>query len=150
MATAITQSVLARVYPRIEPEHPVRGRAVIAGVQGEMHQVGAQMVADLLEADGWDVRFLGANAPHDGVVRSVEEHGAELFGVSCTMLFNVTRVDDLFEAARRSLGSRAPRLLAGGGAFRHSPGLGHELGADGVARDLRDAVALARVLAPGT
>lgn len=58
MATAIAQYVMAQLYPLLPlPEIP-RGTVVITGVEGELHQVGANMVADVLEADGWLVHFL--------------------------------------------------------------------------------------------
>jgi methanogenic corrinoid protein MtbC1 len=58
MATAIVQYVMAQLYAHLPPATITRGNVVITGIQGELHQVGANLVADVLEADGWDVRFL--------------------------------------------------------------------------------------------
>ena len=68
MATAITQFVIAHLYPLIRLAPKPRGRIVLTGAEGEQHQVGANVVADVLEASGWDVRFLGTNTPVSGVL----------------------------------------------------------------------------------
>ncbi len=101
-ATAITQYVLALLYERLEPADTRRGKAVITGVEGELHQVGANMVADALESDGWDVRFLGTNMPHEGILKVVQEHKADVVGISATMLFNLPKVRRLVAEIRQT------------------------------------------------
>ena len=145
MATAITQHVIAHLYPLIKPLLPKRGRMVITGVEGEQHQVGPNIVADVLESAGWDVRFLGANTPAAAVVQAVEDHRADVLGISATMLFNVPNVRRLILAARAVPG-RKLSIILGGSAFRATPGLYKELGAVGVALDVRAALRLAATL----
>jgi len=145
MATAITQHVIAHLYPLIQPAQPPRGRMVITGVEGEQHQVGSNMVADVLESAGWDVRFLGTNTPAAGVLQAVEEHRADVLGISATMLFNLPSVRRLIAEARAVPG-RNLRVILGGSAFRAAPGLYKELGAAGVALDVRAALRLAATL----
>ncbi len=136
MATAITQFVIAQLYQRLKPAGTSRGRVVITGVQGEQHQVGANMVADVLEEMGWDVRFLGTNMPHAGILNVVEEHRPQLVGISATMLFNVPQVRRLVSELRSRFGDASPRIVVGGSAFRMAPELYKEIGADGFASDL--------------
>ena len=145
MATAITQYVIAHLYPLIEPAQTQRGRMVITGVEGEQHQVGPNMVADVLESDGWDVRFLGTNTPASGVLQAVEEHDADVLGISATMLFNLPNVRRLIAEAL-ALPGRNLRVILGGGAFRATPELYKEIGAVGVALDVRAALRLAATL----
>lgn len=145
-ATAITQYVLALLYERLAPAVTCRGKAVVAGVEGELHQVGANMVADALEADGWDVRFLGTNMPHDGILKVVQEHEADVVGISATMLFNVPKVRRLVAEVRQRSGEKV-RVVVGGGAFRSTPKLYAEIGAAGSAPGLREAIILLRGLA---
>ena len=142
MATAITQSVMARLYPLMpQKQQPCRGRMVLTGVQGEMHQVGANMVADVMEIHGWEVRFLGTNLPHAGILRVIEEQRPDVVGISATMLFNLPRVRDLIEAVRAQPGPR-PRIIVGGAAFRTAPGAWREVGADACGLDLEQAIEL--------
>ncbi len=102
---------------------------------------------DALEADGWDVRFLGTNMPHEGILEAVEEHEASVLGISTTVLFNVDQAVSLIEDTRARLGERPPRIVVGGRAFMAAPELWREIGADGFAPGVREAVALVRSLA---
>lgn len=149
-ATMVCQYVLVRLYDDLpRPEHR-RGRAVVTGVEGELHQVGANMVADTLEMDGWEVRFLGTQMPHRGIVDAAGEMEADLVCVSVTMLFNLPRLRDLVERLRNGRGERTPRILVGGGVFRADPGAWRTVGADGYGADLVEAVREARSLAGGS
>lgn len=148
IATAITQHVLAHVYERLPRPPHLRGRAVVTGVAGELHQVGANIVADALDADGWDVRFLGTNMPHAGILTVIDEHRPDVVGISATMLFNVPSVRQLVADVRRRRDSHPVRIALGGAAFRAAGHLATELGADGMASDVRQALALFRSLLP--
>jgi len=145
MATAITQHVIAHLYPLVESAQPARGRMVITGVEGEHHQVGPNMVADVLESAGWDVRFLGANVPTASVAQAMKDHNADVLGISATMLSSLPGVRKLIEAVR-AIGDREVKIILGGRAFSANPALYKELGAVGVAGDIREALRLAKTL----
>ncbi len=142
MATATVQYVIAQVYSELPLMDATRGRAIVTGVQGEFHQVGANIVADMLELDGWNVRFLGTNMPHHGILAAIEEGGTDLLGISATMLFNLPHVRALVGQVRERLGARAPRIVVGGGAFRDCADFCSELGVEGPAGDVVAAVKL--------
>jgi MerR family transcriptional regulator, light-induced transcriptional regulator len=148
-ATAITQFVMAGIYSRVlrAPLQAPQRQAIVTGVAGELHQIGANMVADVLENAGWNVEFLGTDAPHSGIVEAVLAQNSDLLCISATMLFNVPNVIGLI----RDLRARLPRLkvLIGGSAFRAKPELWVDIGADGFAADLPAAVAAADRLMAG-
>ncbi|MEX2531783.1 MAG: cobalamin-dependent protein [Gemmatimonadota bacterium] len=146
MATAVSQYVLGELYSQLPVPKEITGRAVITGVEGERHQLGSNMVADLLEAEGWSVRFLGTQMPHRDIVAAVEEHEADAVGISATMLFNLGSVSDLIRDLRALKGSDLPIML-GGRAFKSNPDVWREIGAHGVGRDLDEALRLFRSLA---
>jgi methanogenic corrinoid protein MtbC1 len=137
MGTAITQYVMSNLYQHLVIADKPRGKFVITGVQGELHQVGANMVSDVLEADGWDVMFLGTNVPAEGVIESIRQHKADLFGISATMFFNIPKVIELVEATRKEFGDSV-RIMLGGSAFRTLQELPSELEGCIVAMDLRE------------
>lgn len=145
MATAVTQFALANLYPLIEPPAISRGRIVITGVAGEFHQVGSNMVADALEASGWDVQFLGTDTPDRGVLEAIGQHQAAILGISATMLFNISSVARLVNSVRAKFGDSI-RVMLGGGAFRSTPSLFKELGADACGLDLQSAVKISESL----
>jgi len=148
-ATAITQFVMAGLYARALPLRPSapRRRAIVTGVVGELHQIGANMVADVLENAGWNVEFLGTDAPHSGVVGAVLAQQSDLLCISATMLFSVPNVVRLI----RDLRSRLPKLrvLIGGAAFCAKPDLWKDIGADGFAPNLNTAIEVADRIVSG-
>jgi methanogenic corrinoid protein MtbC1 len=140
-ATAITQFVMAQMYDRLERTGSGTGTILLTGLEGELHNVGALMVADVLETRGWTVHFLGTNLPHASILDAIRERQPDCVGISATMLFNVPAVRRLIEGVRTEWGS-TKRIVVGGGAFRQAPDLWREIGADGYGRHLRDALEL--------
>jgi methanogenic corrinoid protein MtbC1 len=138
MATAVTQYVMAHVFGQIAPPPTSRGVAIMTGVPGELHHVGALMVSDMLEANGWQVQFLGSNLPIPSILSAIEEAKPQLLGISVTMLFNVHHATRLIAETKRAAGRI--RVVVGGSAFRF--GLWRATGADDYAGDVRSAVAL--------
>jgi methanogenic corrinoid protein MtbC1 len=139
MATAVTQFVMAQVFEHIDPPAASRGRAIVTGVPGELHQVGALMVSDMLEACGWQVQFLGSNLPIPSILEAVAGAKPELLGISVTMLFNLQHARDLVGQARAA--ASGLRVVVGGAAF-NAPDAWRATGADDYAADVRSAVAL--------
>lgn len=147
LGTVVTQFVLARLGERLESPAPTRGRALVTGAEGELHQVGAQMLADTLARDGWNVRFLGADTPNEAVLELVRKERPRLLALSVMMLPHVPRVEDLIRRVRET-GPDAPRILVGGGILQQIPGLWRDLGADAGGGDLETARGVARQAPP--
>lgn len=139
MATAVTQYVMAQVFDRIESPAIARGTAMITGVPGEFHHIGPMMIADMLEANGWRVQFLGSNLPIPAIVAAIKDARPDVLGVSVTMLFNLHEAGRLIELVR-GLGDPI-RIVVGGAAFRVATDW-RRTGADAYAADLKAAVAL--------
>jgi MerR family transcriptional regulator, light-induced transcriptional regulator len=138
VATAITQYVMANLYTCVTPSQPPQGKGIITGVEGELHQIGPHMVADMLEMQGWDIRFLGVNIPHQAILQMIKDFQPTLVGISATMVLKVPTVRDLIRDIRRHFSSAStPRILVGGSAFRSLPDVYREIGADACAYDLR-------------
>lgn len=143
MATATTQFILS-VLQEESPRAPGRrGTAVVTGVVNERHLVGASIVANVLEAEGWDVRFLGTDLPHDAIISTIEQRRAGLVAISVTMSECVAGAGALIAGIRRRC-TPPPRILVGGGAFLADPELWQALGADQFAPDARRVAELAR------
>ncbi len=142
MATAITQYAIAAIYPRMVPAAVHRGKMVVTGVAGELHQIGANLVADAMEAKGWTVRFLGTNLPHSSILATVEETSADMLCISTTIVANLPSVVDLVETVRHKLKEQSPKIVLGGAAYRHPTQFAGDLGAIAGGTDLRHALAM--------
>lgn len=142
--TAATQLIMSQLYPRIFATEK-KGHALVAAcVGGELHEIGARMVTDLLELNGWDTHYLGANTPTASVLSMVAERGARVLALSTTMTFHLDQVRAVIAETRQS--GLNVRILVGGHPFNLAPGLWKTIGADGYAADARQAIAVAEGL----
>ena len=132
--------LISAVTPPILPAERRKGKAVVTATANEYHQVGAWLVADALDADGWSVRFLGANTPNRELLNLLREESPELLMLSVSLAFNLRHAEDAIRAARELPECRGMRVLVGGIAFLGEPDLYRRLGADAVAWDCRGAV----------
>lgn len=147
--TASTQLIMSQLYPRIFRTER-RGRTLVAtGVAGELHEIGARVVADFFEMDGWDTYYLGANAPTPSILQAAAERKAQLLAVSATMTFHLRAVAELIAAARAAERFRDLRIMVGGHPFDLEPDLWRRVGADLYAADAEQAVAAANRLCGG-
>jgi MerR family transcriptional regulator, light-induced transcriptional regulator len=144
LATAISEAGLAHLVARAA-RAPRNGRRVlVACVEGDLHDLGARMVADLLDLDGFDVRFLGASVPTDALAAMVRSVATDLLVLSATLSSDA---DCLRQALPRLRAAATPGRLViavGGQAFAWAPTLAEDIAADICTADARAAVAAAR------
>ena len=116
MATAITENLMIRLQPQIFSTQRTGKKAVIACVANEYHQVGAKMVADIFEMNGWDGYFIGANTPIVELIRFLESKNPDLIGLSLSIYYNLPELKNTIAKIRHHF----PNLpvMVGGQAFR--------------------------------
>lgn len=144
MATAISQLVLSALFERAKPQPRLGKKLVLACVEGELHDLPARLVADVLDVDGFDVRFLGANVPHDDLIKAIVSERPDVIGLSVTMTFNVT---SLRTAIARTREVTPNPIFVGGHALGWSSELAEELGVEMGGTSTDEVVATARRLA---
>lgn len=128
LATAVTESILARIAPGLRSGAQRDLRIIVACTPGELHSVGARFVSDFLEGDGWDVLTLGASTPPDAVRDLAARERPAAVALSTTLPQNLRSAAEVF-ALVREMPDR-PLLVAGGGAYRGSEERALRLGAD--------------------
>jgi 5-methyltetrahydrofolate--homocysteine methyltransferase len=124
------------------------GRAVVGTVKGDLHDVGKNLVASLLEGGGFEVFDLGVNVPPEKFIATVREKNAQIVGLSAlltTTMPSMKLTIDAFEAA----GLRDKVMIIIGGA-PVTQRFADEIGADGYGENAPMAVALARKCVGGT
>jgi methanogenic corrinoid protein MtbC1 len=146
-ATTVAQSLLDVLSERLVPP-PKDGRlAVVSGTPEEQHALGPRMVADFLEADGWEVLLLGAGAPVHDVVALVDLERPDLVGLSTSTAAVLPGVAELVGA----LAELRPRpYIVVGGRFwtAETSAAATEFGADEVIHDVRRLVGRLRERIP--
>lgn len=144
MASAISQLALAVLFERATPAPRLGKRLLLACVAGEQHDLPARLVADFLDLAGFDMRYLGADVPHDDLVRMACAEQPDVIGLSVTMSFNVPAL----RTAVARLGAVLHRpIFVGGHAIRWAPELIAELGVASDGTTSAEIVATARRLA---
>ena len=142
MATAVVGRVTSFLYGRFVGQPHTKGVVVVSAGPNEFHEVGARMVADMLELDGWDVTYTGANLPGEELVTLLKQKKPFLLALSVATAFNLEKARELITMIKGTAELSHTRILAGGLAFNCTPRLWRDFGADGFAANLDDAVAL--------
>ncbi len=119
---------------------------IVAGtVQGDVHDIGKNLVVSMLEGAGFKVHDLGAHVPPQKFVDAIRQHHPQILCLSAlltvTMTAMKTTIDAIDEAGLRS----EIKVLVGGAPLNEK--YANEIGADGYGASATDAVALARGLA---
>jgi methanogenic corrinoid protein MtbC1 len=142
MAATAAQYAISGMYPMWHQENATRGQMVVTGVSGELHEIGAAMLSDALEAKGWRVRFLGSNVPVGDVLQVIDGNPVDVLCISTTLTANLPATAQLVLSIREQSKRRDLKIVAGGAAYSDSPHFPAQLGVLGGALDLRHAVRL--------
>ncbi|MBF0201309.1 MAG: cobalamin-dependent protein [Desulfamplus sp.] len=140
--TAMTQSIMAQLYPFIMSGLRGDKKMIATCVGSELHEIGIRMVADIFEMDGWSTLFLGAGTSSKTVVGTIDSEKPHLLAISATMNFHLPNVQNLIKEVKSS---NTPGLfiMVGGGVFNARPQLWQDIGADGFAMDAVHALEVA-------
>jgi MerR family transcriptional regulator, light-induced transcriptional regulator len=116
LATAITDSLLNLVYPRLFARPHAGFSAVVGCSANEYHQIGGKIVADWFELNGWRGYFLGANTPRHDLLDLIRDKQPDVVALSLTVYFHLDSLLDAAAAIRGEFPSTP--ILVGGQAFR--------------------------------
>jgi len=145
-SSAIVGRVLSSLNTRFIRPVPSKGRGVVSALPNEYHELGAWILADMLEHDGWEISYLGANAAESTILDTITRFKPHLLALSITMYISVEYARQIIASIRRSEMIAPPAVLVGGFAVNSKPDLWREIGAHGHAEDVEKAVIFARHL----
>ena len=145
MAARINRLVADQLQGLLARQLKTGQRMVVVCGNGENEELGAQITADLFEASGWMVWFLGAGVPNDEILEFLGQAEPDvlcMFGTHPTGAPDARRLIDLI----REVGiCQEMQILASGGVFNRADGLADEIGADLFAATAGDALEAVRV-----
>ena len=122
----------------IKPEF----NAVIGTVEGDLHDIGKNLIAMMWKGANIDVIDLGVNVPPAKFVEAIREHNAKLVGLSALLTTTMPAMRDTVQAIREA--GLSPKILIGGAPITIE--YAREIGADGYAPDAGSAVDAAMAL----
>jgi len=116
MAAEIFNQIMGQIKPQLKKNISVsKGKIVIGTVEGDVHDIGKNIVIALLEAEGFDVVDLGVDVPAEKFVEAIKEHEPDIVGMSSllTVALEATKetVDAITEAGLRE----KVKIIVGGG-----------------------------------
>ncbi len=115
---------------------------VIATVEGDIHDIGKNLVALMLKNHGFHVIDLGKDVPQAKILETAKEHHAEFIALSALMTTTMQRMREIVAAAKEE--DITAKIIIGGAVITQE--YADEIGADGYSKDAADAVKLAKSL----
>jgi corrinoid protein of di/trimethylamine methyltransferase len=121
------------------------GRVVIGTVQGDLHDIGKNLVASMLEGGGFEVIDLGVDVPPDKFVEAARQKEGSIVALSALLTTTMTMMKAVISALEKAGIRDKTRVMIGGAPITQQ--FSEEIGADGFSDNASSAVALARRLA---
>ncbi|MBN1796135.1 MAG: corrinoid protein [Sedimentisphaerales bacterium] len=118
------------------------GKCLIGTVQGDLHDIGKNLVIMMLKGAGYDVIDLGIDVPPDKFVQAVNETNAQIVGMSALLTTTMPALEKTIKVLRGA-GVKA-KLIVGGAPV--TQGYADKIGADGYSPDAASAVDLVKSL----
>jgi 5-methyltetrahydrofolate--homocysteine methyltransferase len=139
------QAALALLKPHLpKTETAVVGKVVIGTVQGDLHDIGKNLVALMLEGAGYEICDLGINVAPQVFVQAVQAQQPALLAMSALLTTTMPAMKTTIEALRKAGLRDQVKIIVGGAPL--TPAYAELIGADGFAPDASRAVALAASL----
>ncbi len=141
MAGHIIRSAMKSILIfREDSPGPLRGKALICTVQGDIHDLGKTAVGDVLRSNGFQVTDLGVDTPPETVVEAVRKDPPDVVVLSGTLTSSSRSMRNVIRALEQSGLRGTLRVIVGGPAVNGlSPRL---LGADAKCESVQDALRL--------
>jgi len=124
---------------------PTVGRYVIGTVEGDLHDIGKNLVKMMLEGAGFEVIDLGVDVKPGAFIEAVREHQPEVIGMSALLTTTMVNMKATIEALEEAGLRESVKIMVGGAPV--TAAFAEEIGADAYAPDAPTAVEIARKLA---
>ena len=120
------------------------GRVVIGTVKGDLHDIGKNLVASMLEGSGFEVDNIGIDVPSDKFVEAVKAYHADILCMSALLTTTMTYMKDVIKAIDDAGLRGKVKIMVGGAPV--SQAFADEIGADGYSDNANEAVKVAKAL----
>ena len=122
------------------------GKVVLGTVHGDIHDIGKDIVAFMLEVNGFEVHDLGIDVPEEKFVEAVKEIKPQVVGLSGLLTLAFNAMKSTIEALEKAGLRKNVKIMIGGGQVDET--VSHYVNADGYGRDAMTAVHLAKQWIP--
>lgn len=145
MAAKSMKAALAILRPILaETGVESKGRVVIGTVEGDLHDIGQNLVSIMLEGAGYDVHNLGIDNTKDAFVDAVKKTKPHVLALSALLTTTMIQMPEVIEALKTGGVRGGVKVIIGGAPVTQE--YADQIGADGYAKDAAAAVTLVRDL----
>jgi methanogenic corrinoid protein MtbC1 len=143
LATRINRTIVDQLQNKL-PRRPSKNKKiVVCCAPDELQELGAQMIVDLFESDGWEVRFLGGGLTNDDIFAFINDYAPDILLIYGTSPKQAPAVRQLIDTIKAVNAWPHMRIMVSGGLFNRADGLWEEIGADAFAATAFEAVQIA-------
>jgi corrinoid protein of di/trimethylamine methyltransferase len=137
------KAALELIRPRLiaSGAQPV-ARVALGTIKGDLHDIGKNLVAAMLEGGGYEVIDLGVNVTPEQFIAAVKDKGANIVAMSALLTTTMTSMKTTVDALKQAGVREQVKILVGGAPITQK--YADEIGADGYSENAAGVVALAR------
>ncbi|MBA7560568.1 Methionine synthase [subsurface metagenome] len=121
-----------------------KGKVIIGTVQGDLHDIGKNLVGMMLEGGGYTVIDLGVDIPSEKFVEEIKKNGVKLIGLSALLTTTMTGMKTVIDTLKADKETAGVKVMVGGAPLTQE--YADSIGAAGYASDASSAVDLANEL----
>jgi len=130
LATRINRTIIDQLQNKLPKQPPVARKVVVCCSAKEIAELGAQMVADMFESSGWNVRFIGGGLTNDDILTYINEFGPDVLVIYGTEPSDTPLVRNIIDRIKDVNAWPDMKIMLCGGIFARAEGLWEEIGAD--------------------
>lgn len=140
MATRINRMLADQLHGFLARKPKTGQRMVVLCGEGQTEELGAQIVSDLFEAQGWNVWFLGSGVPNDEILQFAGKVTPDILCIYGALPTDVPNLRHLVALIREVGICENMQIMVSGGVFNRAEGLADEIKADLYAKDIAAAL----------
>jgi methanogenic corrinoid protein MtbC1 len=129
-ATRLLRSLVDQAQARYAAKARRNRKVCLFCGANEPEELAGQLVADLLEADGYDVFFAGGGVANDEILAEVGQQEPDVLLLFASSNRDAPQIRGLIDTVRELGACPNMQIVVGGGIFNRAPGLAEEIGAD--------------------
>jgi 5-methyltetrahydrofolate--homocysteine methyltransferase len=149
MAGEVVKEAMPLIEARLDPgQARKKGKVVLATVQGDIHEIGKNIVGILLSANGFEVIDLGVDVSAEKIITALKETGAKLVGLSALLTTMVGGIKEVVDSVEEAGLKDTVKVVIGGACT--SEKLKEEMGADAYGETAVQAITLFNELSART
>jgi methanogenic corrinoid protein MtbC1 len=143
LATRINRTIVDQLQNKLPRRQARNKKIVVCCALEELQELGGQIITDLFESDGWEVRFLGGGLTNDDILTFAHEYAPDILLIYGTSPRQAPSVRQLIDRIKEVNAHPNMQIMVSGGLFNRAEGLWQEIGADAFAATAEQALEMA-------